>query len=604
MKRDDLTLAESQQRISANQASKWFTGWLCLALSIFTTSLTVADEAALDDVIERHWQWVLEQYPERRLEYGDRSGNASWTDRSPEAFRQRYEDEGRFVSQLEQIEPATLSADGRVNRSMLLRELRDNRSEFEDGLHLIALDMRSGPQHWHSMIDYLPMETEQDYRDWLMRLKALPEQLTQYQALLDEGLQKERTQAQIVMSRVPAQIQSLIGVDASDSPFFKAFSALPDHFDASQQETLQREAREVIERELNPAFTQLLAFLEERYLPAARAPGIGSLPGGKQVYTRLAQHFTTTDMTPDEIHDIGLREVARIRGEMGTVIEEVGFEGDIAAFNAFLRTDPQFYYDSPEALLEGYQAVSKRLDPGLVKLFGKLPRAPYGVRPIPDEEAPDTTTAYYMRPAIDGSRPGWYYVNLYQPEVRPKFEMEVLSVHESVPGHHLQIALAQELTGLPEFRRNGGFTAFIEGWGLYSERLGYDMGLYTDPYSRYGQLVYDMWRAVRLVVDTGMHYFGWDRQRAIDYFLANAAKSEADIVNEIDRYIGWPGQALAYKIGQLKMLQLRAEAEEALGEQFDIRDFHDEMLGAGALPLDVLEARMDEWLARAIAERP
>ena len=604
MKRDDRTLAESQQRISANQASKWFTGWLCLALSIFTTPLTVADEAALDDVIERHWQWVLEQYPERRLEYGDRSGNASWADRSPEAFRQRYEDEGRFVSQLEQIEPATLSADGRVNRSMLLRELRDNRSEFEDGLHLIALDMRSGPQHWHSMIDYLPMETEQDYLDWLMRLKALPEQLTQYQALLDEGLQKERTQAQIVMSRVPAQIQSLLDVDASDSPFFKAFSTLPDHFDASQQETLKKEAREIIERELNPAFKQLLTFLEERYLPAARAPGIGSLPGGKQVYTRLAQHFTTTDMTPDEIHDIGLREVARIRGEMEAVIEEVGFEGDIAAFNAFLRTDPQFYYDSPEALLEGYQAVSKRLDPGLVKLFGKLPRAPYGVRPIPDEEAPDTTTAYYMRPAIDGSRPGWYYVNLYQPEVRPKFEMEVLSVHESVPGHHLQIALAQELTGLPEFRRNGGFTAFIEGWGLYSERLGYDMGLYTDPYSRYGQLVYDMWRAVRLVVDTGMHYFGWDRQRAIDYFLANAAKSEADIVNEIDRYIGWPGQALAYKIGQLKMLQLRAEAEEALGEQFDIRDFHDEMLGAGALPLDVLEARMDEWLARAIAERP
>ena len=604
MKLSDLYLAESRSRSSANRAGALLAGCLCLALSIFTAPLTVADEAALHDVIERHWQWVLEQYPERRLEYGDRSGNASWTDRSPEAFRQRYEDEGRFVSQLEQIEPATLSADGRVNRSMLLRELRDNRSEFEDGLHLIALDMRSGPQHWHSMIDYLPMETEQDYRDWLMRLKALPEQLTQYQGLLDEGVQKERTQAQIVMSRVPAQIQSLLDGDASDSPFYKAFRTLPDHFDTSQQETLKREAREIIEQELNPALTQLLEFIEERYLPAARAPGIGSLPGGKQVYTRLAQHFTTTDMTPDEIHDIGLREVARIRSEMEAVIEEVGFEGDITAFNAFLRTDPQFYYDSPEALLEGYQAVSKRLDPGLVKLFGKLPRAPYGVRPIPDEEAPDTTTAYYMRPAIDGSRPGWYYVNLYQPEVRPKFEMEVLSVHESVPGHHLQIALAQELTGLPEFRRNGGFTAFIEGWGLYSERLGYDMGLYTDPYSRYGQLVYDMWRAVRLVVDTGMHYFGWDRQRAIDYFLANAAKSEADIVNEIDRYIGWPGQALAYKIGQLKMLELRAEAEAALGEQFDIRAFHDEMLGAGALPLDVLEARMDEWLAKTVAERP
>ena len=288
---------------------------------------------------------------------------------------------------------------------------------------------------------------------------------------------------------------------------------------------------------------------------------------------------------------------------MKTVINTVGFDGDIAAFNEFLRTDPQFYYETPEALLEGYQAVSKRLDPGLVNLFGKLPRAPYGVRPIPDEEAPDTTTAYYMRPAIDGSRPGWYYVNLYQPEVRPKFEMEVLSVHESVPGHHLQIALAQELTGLPEFRRNGGFTAFIEGWGLYSERLGYDMGLYTDPYSRYGQLVYDMWRAVRLVVDTGIHYFGWSRQRAIDYFLDNAAKSEADIINEIDRYIGWPGQALAYKIGQLKMMELRSKAEAALGDRFDIRSFHDHMLGAGALPLDILEARMDGWLAAQLASQ-
>ena len=577
---------------------------LCLALSPCMAISSRADDTALEGVIDRHWQWVLEQYPERRLEYGDRSGNARWTDRSLEAFRSRYEDEGRFVSELERIEPATLSADGRVNRTMLLRQLRDNRSEFEDGLHLIALDMRSGPQHWHSMVEYLPMETEQDLLDWLTRLRALPDQLAQYQALLSEGLDKGRTQAQIVMSRVPAQIRTLLDGDASDSPFFRAFVALPEHLEASQQDAFQAQARRVITEEMNPAFAELLAFLEDRYLPVARKPGIGSLPGGKQVYARLAQHFTTTNMTPDEIHEIGLREVARIRGEMEAVIAEVGFEGDITAFNTFLRTDPQFYYDSPEALLEGYQAVSKRLDPGLVKLFGKLPRAPYGVRPIPDEEAPDTTTAYYMRPAIDGSRPGWYYVNLHQPEVRPKFEMEVLSVHESVPGHHLQIALAQELTGLPEFRRNGGFTAFIEGWGLYSERLGYDMGLYTDPYSRYGQLVYDMWRAVRLVVDTGMHYFGWDRQRAIDYFLGNAAKTEADIVNEIDRYIGWPGQALAYKIGQLKMLELRGEAEVALGDQFDIRAFHDEMLGAGALPLDVLEERMDAWLARAVAKAP
>jgi prolyl oligopeptidase len=569
----------------------------CLLLLPLCTS---AAESPLSAIIDEHWQWMLEQYPERRLEYGDRSGNSQWTDMSPAAFQRRYDDEGRFVQRLEQLEPATLTTDEQINRAMLLRQLRDNRTEFEDGLHLIALNMRSGPQHRHSMIDYLPMDSEQDYQDWLARLSALPAQLGDYRALLKEGIARERTQAQIVMSRVPSQIQNLITSEAPQSPFYKAFADMPEAFDAQTRETLASSAATIIAEEINPALQELLTFLEQDYLPAARPPGIGALPGGKQVYNRLAQHFTTTSLTPDEIHEIGLQEVARIRGEMLAVIDEVQFEGDIAAFNMFLRTDPQFYYDTPEALLEGYQAVSKRLDPGLVNLFGKLPRAPYGVRPIPDEEAPDTTTAYYMRPAIDGSRPGWYYVNLHQPEVRPKFEMEVLSVHESVPGHHLQIALAQELTGLPEFRRNGGFTAFIEGWGLYSERLGYDMGLYTDPYSRYGQLVYDMWRAVRLVVDTGIHYFGWSRQKAIDYFLGNAAKSEADIINEIDRYIGWPGQALAYKIGQLKMLELRGKAETALGDNFDIRSFHDHMLGAGALPLDILEARMDAWLAEQL----
>ena len=562
-----------------------------------------ATEAELTAIIDDHWQWTLRQYPERRLEYGDRSGNDQWTDMSLDAFQRRYKDEGRFVQRLEQIEPTTLSADAQVNRAMLLRHLRDNLTEYEDGLYLIALDMRSGPQHRHSMVDTLPMESAQDHEDWLNRLRGLPEQLSQYQALLSEGISRDRTQAQIVMSRVPSQIANLITDEASESPFYRAFATMPEGIDPDTQSSLQSAAATVIDEQVNPALQALLAFLESDYLPAARPPGIGALPGGKQVYSRLAQHFTTTELTPDEIHEIGLREVARIRGEMEAVIDTVGFEGDIAAFNEVLRTDPQFYYETPEALLEGYQAVSKRLDPGLVNLFGKLPRAPYGVRPIPDEEAPDTTTAYYMRPAIDGSRPGWYYVNLYQPEVRPKFEMEVLSVHESVPGHHLQISLAQELTGLPEFRRNGGFTAFIEGWGLYSERLGYDMGLYKDPYSRYGQLVYDMWRAVRLVVDTGIHYFGWSRQKAIDYFIANAAKSEADIINEIDRYIGWPGQALAYKIGQMKMLELRGEAETALGEDFDIRTFHDHMLSAGALPLDILERRMDVWLAEQVTAR-
>ena len=561
-----------------------------------------SDETILNQIIETHWQWTLTQYPEMRLDYGDRSGNRLWTDMSPEAFTARYRQAGQFVQQLEQIEPATLSSLSRVNRSMLLRLLRDKQTEYEDGMHLIALDMRSGPQHRHSMIERLPMATLQDHEDWLVRLSTMPEQLMQYRQLLEQGIAENRVQAQIVMSRVPGQIENLLAGTATDSPFYKAFQNLPPELSSADKVRLQQKAAQIISEQINPALSSLLQFLQADYLPAARPPGIGALPGGKQLYARLAAHYTTTDLTPDEIHEIGLREVERIRKAMQSVIAEVGFEGDLHAFNEFLRTDPQFYYDRAEALLEGYQAVSKRLDPALVKLFGKLPRAPYGVRPIPEEEAPDTTTAYYMPPAADGSRPGWYYVNLYRPSMRPKFEMEVLSVHESVPGHHLQIALAQEMTNLPDFRRNSGFTAFIEGWGLYSERLGYEMGLYTDPYSRYGQLVYDMWRAVRLVVDTGMHYFGWSRQRAIDYFLDNAAKTEADIINEIDRYIGWPGQALAYKIGQLKMLELRQEAEIALGGDFDIRAFHDALLGAGATPLDVLEARMDQWLEQQLSE--
>ena len=301
-------------------------------------------------------------------------------------------------------------------------------------------------------------------------------------------------------------------------------------------------------------------------------------------------------MTPDEIHELGLSEVARIRAAMLEIIDELEFDGDFADFLEFLRTDPQFYYEDPDELFEAYLATSKRIDPELVKLFGKLPRMPYGLRPIPASVAPDTTTAYYSRPAADGSRAGYYYVNLYRPEVRPKYEIEVLTVHEAMPGHHLQIALSQELEDIPEFRRYSGFTAFVEGWGLYSESLGDELGLYRDPYSRFGALTYEMWRAVRLVVDTGMHEKGWTRQQAIDFFKDNAAKTELDIVNEIDRYIGNPGQALAYKIGQLRILELRRRAEEALGERFDIRGFHDAVLGGGALPMELLERRVDQWI--------
>ena len=408
----------------------------------------------------------------------------------------------------------------------------------------------------------------------------------------------------ILMQRIPDQIALQLVEDAEQSPFYKTFANISDDIGEDERNRLQRLAKNIINESIVPAYREFSNYFNDVYLPASRdSIGASSLPNGEAFYEYRTRLYTTTRMTPDEIHRLGLNEVKRIRDEMQLLIDELEFNGSFQDFLHFLRTDPQFYYESPEALFEGYLAISKRIDPELVKVFGKLPRMPYGLRPIPDNIAPDTTTAYYSGPAADGSRPGYYYVNLYRPEVRPKYEMEVLSIHEAVPGHHLQIALQQELENLPNFRKFSGFTAFTEGWGLYSESLGYEMGFYKDPYSRFGALTYDMWRAVRLVVDTGMHYKGWTRQQAIDFFRDNAAKTQQDIVNEIDRYISWPGQALAYKIGQLKILELRHKAEQALGDDFDVRAFHDTLLGGGALPMEILETRMNRWLAEQLKQR-
>ena len=550
------------------------------------------------------WEWQLTEYPVFASRLGDRRRNDQWQDLSLAAFTRRHEDQRAFLRRLRAIDSAALTADDQLNYDLFRRELEDGIDGHQYKNYLMPISQRGGVQSLESTAETVRLATVEDYEDWLTRMAGVEKIIEQTMKLQEEGRKNGYMPPKILMERIPDQIGSQLVEDPGNSPFFIGFAEMPDAINETDQERLRQMAKDLIDESIVPAYRRFSRYFKNTYLPASRdSIGASSLPNGEAFYEYRTQSFTTTSMTPDEIHRLGLNEVKRIRGEMQLIIDELEFDGNFAEFLHFLRTNPQFYYDTSEELFDGYLAVSKRIDPELVKLFGKLPRIPYGLRPIPDNIAPDTTTAYYNRPAADGSRPGYYYVNLYRPEVRPKYEMEVLSVHEAVPGHHLQISLQMELEETPEFRKYIDFTAFTEGWGLYSESLGYELGLYKDPYSHFGALTYDMWRAVRLVVDTGMHYKGWTRQQAIDFFMDNAAKTETDIVNEIDRYISWPGQALAYKIGQLKMLELRRKCEGALGDDFDIKAFHDEMLGAGALPMEILETRMNRWLADQLRQK-
>jgi prolyl oligopeptidase len=536
---------------------------------------------------------------------GDRRYNDRWTDLSLDAFAQRNDTRRDFLRRLRNIDSATLSASERLNYDLFGRQLQTELDDYQFRDHLMPISQRGGVQNLDSVAERLRLQTVQDYDEWLARLALVETVIEQTMALQEAGRKSGYMPPKILMQRLPAQIDAQLVENGEDSPLYKTFAQMPQTISAEDQQRIRAQALDTIESSVVPAYRRFSRYMEKTYLPASRdSIGASSLPNGKAFYEYRAKRFTTTQMTPDEIHRLGLNEVARIRAQMQLIIDELEFTGSFQDFLHFLRTDPQFYFETAEELFDAYLAICKRIDPQLIRLFGKLPRMPYGLRPIPDNIAPDTTTAYYSRPAGDGSRAGYYYVNLYKPEVRPKYEMEVLSVHEAVPGHHLQIALQMEMGDMPEFRRYSGFTAFTEGWGLYSESLGGDLGLYKDPYSMFGALTYEMWRAVRLVVDTGMHYKGWTRQQAIDFFMDNAAKTELDIINEIDRYIGWPGQALAYKIGQLKILELRAKAEQTLRNDFDIRDFHDALLGGGALPLEVLETRMNRWLADQQRNRP
>jgi prolyl oligopeptidase len=550
-------------------------------------------------LLHEEWEARLKNSPVFASSLGDRRYNRLWSDRSISAIEDYQNQSREFLRRTYAIDKETLSETDQLNFELFRRTLQDRVDGYQFKNHLIPFSHRHrhGVQNLENTTSRLSFESVQDYDDWLARMDKVDEYIDQTIALAEEGRKQGYMPPKVLMQRMPDQIAAQLVDDVEDSPFFALFEELPDSISEDEQGRLRAAARASIEASILPAYRKFNRYFNETYLPASRdSIGLSALPNGTAWYEHRARSYTTTAMSPDDIHKLGLSEVRRIRDEMQKIIDGLDFDGSFQDFLAYLRTDPQFYYDNADDLYEAYLATSKRIDPELVKLFGKLPRMPYGVKPIPDSIAPDTTTAYYSRPAADGSRAGTYWVNLYRPDVRPTYEIEVLSVHEAMPGHHLQIALQQELGDMPEFRRYGGFTAFSEGWGLYSEALGYDLGLYQDPYSQFGQLTYEMWRAVRLVVDTGMHYKGWTRQQAIDFFKDNAAKTELDIINEIDRYIGNPGQALAYKIGQLRMLTIRQRAEVALGDDFDVRAFHDELLAAGALPLDLLERRMDAWM--------
>ena len=556
------------------------------------------DSERFAEIVKMTYEYTMLSYPEFATYLGDPRGQDRWSDQSEAAVRQREQDIKTLVAALENIDRESLSATEKVNYDLLYDgRIRDIEGQQFPSDFMPVNQMGGVQQDIAQMMAISRPKNAEDYANMVARLEKTPQVVDQTIAWMRKGMAAGVTPPAITLRDVPQQIRNQLVDEASQSPLLAAFQKFPANVDSLQQDSLKKQAEAAFSEKIAPAFEKLLAFVENEYLPVARTSiAMRDLPNGEAWYAYNVKQRTTTDLTPEQIHQVGLSEVKRIRAEMDELIESTGFEGSFEDFLVFLRTDPQFYHTTKEGLLREYRDIAKRADPELMKLFGKLPRTPYGVIPVPSYAEKSQTTAYYQPGSVAAARPGNFFANTYALDTRPRWEMEALTLHEAVPGHHLQLALQDELEDVPWFRRVGGYTAFIEGWGLYSESLGVEMGFYQDPYSKFGQLTYEMWRAIRLVVDTGMHHLGWSRQRAIDYFMQNAGKQEHDVIVEVDRYIVWPGQALAYKIGELKIKELRAWASNELGDDFDIRGFHDEVLGKGSLPLTVLEANIKTWV--------
>ena len=547
------------------------------------------------------WEKYLSNNPLFATYTGDKRQNNKINPNTVDHFFQELESDKTSLAGLYEIDFNKLNDENKLNYKLKEFSLNESINSKKFPTYYLRLNQRGGIQSFYETGNRLVYTSSQDYFDWLERLEEFTNHINISLKINKEGLSKGITQPKMITKGVIEQIDAIIDSNIDTNPYMKVFLEADESIlTKSEKKDLIDNAKNLIENKINPAYVELNKFLKNDYIVNSRnSIGIKDVPGGSEYYEDLAKHFTTTNLTPDEIHEIGLTEIKRIRSEMEAIIDQVNWDGDFNSFLNYLRTSPRFYYNNGEDLLDAYLIMSKTIDPLLPKLFTVFPRAPYGVIPIPAESAPFTTTAYYNSPSP--GRPGYFYANLYKPESRPKYEIPVLTVHEAVPGHHFQISIAQELENVPMFRKYQGITAFVEGWGLYSEELGEFIGLYDDPYDKFGQLTYDMWRAIRLVVDTGMHYKDWSRDDAVNLFIENSAKSILDINNEVDRYIAWPGQALAYKIGQLKILELRNKAEKILGDKYDIKEFHDEVLKRGSLPLDLLEYYIDEWINLTLA---
>lgn len=562
----------------------------------------------LKKYLDAQWKNSMIESPETATYVGYPGQNDRWTDMSLQAIARRKKEAPCSLAALKKIPYSSLKGEDRINFDLMKRDLEDGiEGQKFEGDYLVMSQLEGVHTDVPDTLMSMPTLTKKDYEDMISRLEKVPSLVQQNEVLMKEGLKRHVTTVKMFLEKVPAQFDRLLTPKIEDSPLYKPFAEIKTNISAADKAELQARAKDVIEHKVYPAMQELKEFVVKTYIPNARTDiSFSTMPNGKAWYAFKVRTQTTTDMTPDQLHQLGLSEVTRITKEMEKVKDGVKFKGDLNAFNKFLLTDKRFYYDSADQLLIGYRDIAKRVDPELPKLFKTLPRLTYGVREMPPFKAVDQPAAYYEGGSLEAGRPGYFVANTSDLKGRPKWGMESLVMHESVPGHHLQISIAQELKGIPEFRRFGGYTAYVEGWGLYAEGLGDEMGMYKDPYSKYGQLSYEMWRAIRLVVDTGIHAKGWTRDQAIAYFDQHMPKARKETENEVDRYITWPGQALAYKVGQLKFRELRDRAKAELGAKFDLREFHDEVLRHGPLPLDVLDKTVNRWIAsqKRLSESP